>query len=192
MIGLNTHDALLLSQRIWAPGQCHHWNDHTRSRQARLPHQWQSWLTDRGSLTQHLVLASDGRFEVKLLDLRWGYPTVDEARLLSIPARQKALIRTVSLEGCEQSWVVARTIIPVTTLIGSERQLYGIGQRSLGSVLFKDRTMRRGPLQTARLKEREHTLWARRSVFCLSGKPLLVAEVFLPPLEQVDYQPHRF
>jgi chorismate--pyruvate lyase len=158
----------------------------------RLPAQWQSWLTDRGSLTQHLILASDGDFQVKLLNLAWDYPTVDEARLLSIPTRQKALIRTVSLEGLGQSWVVARTVIPVTTLIGSERQLHGIGQRSLGSVLFKDRTMRRGPLQTAALKDQHRTLWARRSVFTLSKKPLLVAEVFLPPLEQVDYQPHRF
>lgn len=154
------------------------------------PYHWQRWLTDRGSLTQHLMNASQGHFSVEVIAQGWGRPNRSEAQILGMPPRQLALIREVHLLGNQEPWVYARSIIPATTLTGRERQLHHVGNRSLGSVLFNDRTMRRGPLEVSRFDiTSEQTLWARRSQFYLSGKPLLVCEVFLPALEQVNYQP---
>jgi chorismate--pyruvate lyase len=168
------------------------WKERIRLSAIDAPAVWRPWLMDRGSLTQHLVKASHQQFSVQLLSLAWQYPSLSEAQALGIPLRHKALIREVILKGQNEAWVFARSVIPASTLTGRERQLHLIGQRSLGSVLFSDPTMRRGPLQTTSIQVDSHTLWARRSVFRLSNKPLLVAEVFLPALEQVHYSPSRY
>ena len=152
------------------------------------PRNWRRWLLDRGSLTQHLVHASQGRFRVEVVRQQWGRASRSEAMALNISTRQRVLIREVHLIGNNQPWVFARTIIPATTLTGKERQLNGLGCRSLGTVLFRDPTMKRGPLQVSRVQLRNgETTWARRSLFYLANKPLLVAEVFLPALQQVNY-----
>lgn len=151
------------------------------------PPQWYSWLTDSGSLTQRLVKLSGGAFQVEVVRQGWFMPTRSEARALNMRSRQRALVREVRLLGKGQAWVYARSIIPATTLTGRQRQLRMLGNRSLGSLLFSDPSMRRGPLQISRLKlDTGERLWARRSVFQLSGKPLLVCEVFLPELLRVN------
>lgn len=152
------------------------------------PRIWRRWLLDRGSLTQHLVQASQGHFRVEVVRQLWGRPSRSEARALNIDPRQKVLIREVRLLGHEQPWVFARTIIPASTLTGKQRKLNGLGCRSLGTVLFRDPTMKRGPLQVGRLTLNSGEMaWARRSLFYLANKPLLVTEVFLPALQQVNY-----
>ncbi len=152
------------------------------------PRNWRRWLLDRGSLTQHLVHASQGRFRVEVVRQQWGRASRSEAMALNISTRQRVLIREVHLIGNNQPWVFARTIIPASTLTGKERQLNGLGCRSLGTVLFRDPTMKRGPLQVSRVQlSNGETTWARRSLFYLANKPLLVAEVFLPALQQVNY-----
>lgn len=149
---------------------------------------WRKWLLDSGSLTQRLIDLSQGDFRVEVVRQGWSRPTRSEAKALGIPTRQLALIREVQLIGKGQPWVYARTVIPASTLTGKQRQLNAIGNRSLGSILFTDPTMKRGPLQVSKLKlTTGETVWARRSQFQLSDKPLLVAEVFLPQLQQVHY-----
>lgn len=166
------------------------WTDLRRVTRLHAPLCWQRWLTDRASLTQHLLNASNGKFRVEVVRQGWARPTRSEAQTLGIPIRQLALIREVHLLGNDQVWVYARSIIPASTMTGRERQLSHVGNRSLGSILFSDPTMHRGPLQISRLQlSNQQTVWARRSKFFLSGKPLLVCEVFLPALEQVHYTP---
>jgi chorismate--pyruvate lyase len=151
------------------------------------PPQWYSWLTDSGSLTQRLVKLSQGDFQVEVVRQGWFLPTRSEARALRMRSRQHALIREVRLLGKGQTWVYARSIIPAKTLTGRQRQLRMLGNRSLGSLLFSDPSMRRGPLQISQLLlDTGERVWARRSLFYLSGKPLLVCEVFLPELLQVN------
>ncbi|PIE25195.1 MAG: chorismate--pyruvate lyase [Neptuniibacter caesariensis] len=150
------------------------------------PQAWRTWLTDSGSLTQRLVRLSKGDFRVEVIRQGWFRPTRSEALELGINARQFTLVREVQLVGNDQPWVFARSIIPAQTLTGRQRQLRMLGNRSLGTLLFTDPTMRRAPLQISRLKTRDQCqVWARRSVFFLSDKPLLVSEVFLPALLQV-------
>ena len=162
-----------------------------RATSLHAPAPWRGWLTDRGSLTQHLLSASEQQFRVELVSQGWQRPTLSESRALNMDPRQLAVIREVYLIGKDQPWVFARSVIPATTLTGSQRQLLQLGNRSLGTLLFRDPTMRRGPLQISQLPLADgNTAWARRSVFHLSDKPLLVCEVFLPALEQVNYRPH--
>ena len=164
------------------------WYSLRRPATTDAPLVWRKWLLDPGSLTQRLIAASQGDFRVEVIRQGWYRPTRSEAKALKIPARQLAIIREVQLIGKGQPWVFARSIIPASTLTGKQRELNFIGSRSLGTILFRDPTMKRGPLQVSKLKlTNGETVWARRSVFELSGKPLLVCEVFLPALQQVNY-----
>jgi chorismate--pyruvate lyase len=66
-----------------------------------------------------------------------------------------------------------------------------MGNRPLGAMLFSDRTMRREDVQVAILPASnalkmftrvDEQVWGRRSVFRVSGRPLLVSEYFLPEI----------
>ena len=163
------------------------WTTLRRSYHQVAPAEWYSWLTDSGSLTQRLVKLSREDFRVEVVRQGWMRPTRSEAKALNMRSRQFALVREVQLIGTGKPWVYARSIIPAQTLTGRQRQLRMLGNRSLGSLLFTDPSMRRGPLQISCLRlQDQRKVWARRSVFYLSDKPLLVCEVFLPELQQVN------
>lgn len=166
------------------------WHTFRRVPSFYLPHEWRSWVLDRGSLTQRLILASNGNFSVRVVRQQWLQPNRDEALLLGCPLTERALIREVELLCYGKVWVVARSVIPHTTLRGKERQLKALGNRSLGTFLFRSRSMERGPLQVTKTSPEylsmqaglsiHDPLWGRRSLFYLHGKPLLVSELFLP------------
>ena len=163
------------------------WRALRRPTQLQAPLQWRDWLLDPGSLTKRLIQLSKGHFRVEVLRQRWAIPTARERKALGMRCREKALIREVQLIGNDQAWVYARSILPATTLTGRQRILSQLGTRPLGQMLFQDPTMRRGPLQVSELHlHTGESAWARRSVFTLADKPLLVCEVFLPALLQVE------
>ncbi len=157
------------------------------------------WLRDDGSLTAKLVRACNGRFRVRVLRQGWGRPLYSESRLLRMRRGETALVREVELLCAETPWVFARTLIPASSLRGPARRLADLGERPLGAVLFADPSMRRGATQIARLQPRHPLfaaatgsledqpaeLWGRRTLFYLSGKPLLVNEIFLPAIPLV-------
>ncbi len=176
-----------ISRLLTQPNFDTRWSSLRRPSMTQAPQVWRSWLTDSGSLTKRLIELSDGDFRVEVVRQGWQRPTRSEAKALGMGSREKALIREVQLIGNDQPWVYARTIIPATTLTGRHRTLKLLGNRSLGSLLFSDRSMRRGPLQISRLKlsDDKTPVWARRSLFYLADKPLLVCEVFLPALQRV-------
>ncbi|MDH5359354.1 MAG: chorismate lyase [Gammaproteobacteria bacterium] len=159
-----------------------------------LPQQVACWLLDRGSLTQRIIRACSGRFRVQLLGQSWQRPLREESVMLGIDPQQWVLIRHVLLLCEESPWVYARTVIPRKTLTGRHRRLKGLGERPLGAVLFADRHMVRGEVEVAQLHPHQslhsqieqaspvvgESVWARRSLFQLSSKPLLVYECFLP------------
>ena len=123
-----------------------------------------------------------------------GTPRLDEAQVLGMRPRDIAIVRQVRLLCGGTPWVYARTVIPVTSLRGKLQRLAGLGTRPLGGVLFADPGMRRGIVELAELlpghavyaaatghmRQRPAAIWGRRSVFRMSGKPLLVSEIFLP------------
>jgi chorismate--pyruvate lyase len=164
------------------------WRSYRRVPSVRLPRRWRSWLLEKGSLTRRLVAASGGEFAVEVRYQGWSHPSLSEARALGIHPRQRVLIREVCLKGRGQVWVCARSILPASTLTGPRRRLKQLGERPLGEVLFRDPSMRRGPIETALLplEGQPRRCWARRSVFYLDDKPLLVSEVFLPALLELQ------
>ena len=164
----------------------------------RIDSRFVSWLLDRASLTERLVAACSGRFEVRVDFQGWGRARLDEARALGLRRNRHALVREVHLLCDGQPWVFARTVIPRATLSGRGRRLAGLGNRPLGAFLFADPSMRRGPVEIAAIergselyahalrgsRRRPARIWGRRSVFRLAGKPLLVSEIFLPGLPE--------
>jgi len=161
-----------------------------------VPDKVASWVYDPGSLTRRLMQTCTGHFRVEVIAQYRGRPLLNEATRLHVHADQAALIREVYLYCGDSPLVFARTIIPHTTLTGRQRHLAYLGNRPLGAALFADATMRRDEVEvacmrpmhrlfdtaTASLIEPPEMIWGRRSVFYVGGKPLLVNEVFLPPL----------
>ncbi len=174
------------------------WRNSYRLNRAQLPEQWRDWLLDRSSLTLRLQNACNGQFRVEVISQKMEPPMLSEARALSRPPQELALVRQVRLLCNDQPWVFARTVIPLTSLRRGLRQLALLGNRPLGAVLFADPTMSRSAVEVARLGQGKRLfaravadspaeakeLWGRRSVFTLQGQPLLVSEFFLPPLAQ--------
>ena len=103
-------------------------------------------------------------------------------------------MREVELLCHNEPWVYARSVFPQTTLTGRLRSLKKLDTRPLGALLFNDPTMKRSHFEIAALSNPELAnyftsssndfAWARRSLFFLDEKPILVAEIFLPALEQ--------
>ena len=172
------------------------WRDRSLIRKAEVPAGLQTWLYNDASLTARLVSVCHKGFRVEVLRQRYARVQRNEARLLDVPYRQHALLREVYLYCGKIRLVYARSIIPMKTLTGRQRQLAHLGERPLGGFLFACPSMQRGQVQLASIPagspvyERavhlqeidEASLWGRRSVFRLEGKPLIVAEIFLPAI----------
>jgi chorismate lyase len=91
--------------------------------------------------------------------------------------------------------VFAHTVVPMSCSAADWPQFSALGERSLGSTLFKDPLVRRGQLEFARIRA-GHPLWqrahdalgggadpiyyARRCLYRRHQGTLLVTEVFLP------------
>lgn len=153
------------------------------------------WLFDRSSLTQRLQNWCEGVFRVQVYQQQHQRPLRNEASRLAMSPGQHALVRQVHLYCGEQAVVFARTVIPRQSLVGKQRRLASLGQRSLGAILFADKSMQRSDIEIARVTEKnllhnealtysasKSVIWGRRSVFTLRGHPLLVSELFLPSI----------
>jgi chorismate--pyruvate lyase len=152
-----------------------------------------NWLLDNTSLTQRLRKHCKTEFKVKLLEQNWQYPLAKEIRLLKLSLKEYVRIRHVYLYCQDKPCVFAKTLIPQSTLSGKYRRLARLGTLPLGTILFAHNSLQRSELQIARLQPRDDLyqlaianlenpppfLWARRSIFYLDNKSLLVYEVFL-------------
>ena len=156
----------------------------------QMPENLGPWLIDNGSLTRKLVALSKDQFEVQVLRQEVATPDAAEANALKMTQQTPVMIREVVLKGRGRPWVFARSILPMTTMTGRLAGLRTLSNQPLGELLFQDPSMTREPLEMACLPARilsvpaalaagDEPLWARRSVFFLDQKPLLVSEVFL-------------
>ena len=156
----------------------------------QMPENLGPWLIDEGSLTRKLVALSQDQFEVQVLRQEVATPGAAEANALKMTQQTPVMIREVVLKGRGRPWVFARSILPMTTMTGRLAGLRTLSNQPLGELLFQDPSMTREPLEAACLPARilsvpaalaagDEPLWARRSVFFLDQKPLLVSEVFL-------------
>ncbi len=149
------------------------------------------WLFDTSSLTARMVVLCGKNFSVRVISQGWQKLDSEEASAMSLKNVHSGLVRQVLLCCNNQPLVYARTVIPATTIQGAQRIYANMGNRPLGAMLFADRTMRREKVEVAMLPAAhnanqytniDESIWGRRSVFRVSGKPLLVSEYFLPEL----------
>jgi len=151
-----------------------------------------SWLLDETSLTKKLERQCE-LFSVKVKQ-QLNTDTVQSALSNNFPAPEQILVREVLLHCDGIANVFAQTEIPYQTLSKKQKKLANLGSESLGRILFQDETLQRGDIEIAEFpvgsllhqfcnslqQPCNHSLWARRSLFYIENKPLLVSEVFLP------------
>lgn len=153
------------------------------------------WLEEPGSLTRRMRRSCRECFHVEVLGERWGRPFLDEARRLRMRHKNWAWLREVLLCCGDSPWVYGRSVIPPQALRGRLRGLRQLGRRPLGSLLFDRYPVGRGKIEIVRLHTGDRLYqrvsssttvapgcWARRSVFRVAARHLLVTEVFLPDL----------
>ncbi|WP_036770256.1 chorismate lyase [Photorhabdus australis] len=140
-----------------------------------FPDEILDWLMELGSMTR--------RFEqycghVHVVPFRECFITGEEIADESehLPTSQRYWLREIVLYGDNIPWLLGRTLIPEATLTGPDEKLVDLGTVPLGRYLFSSNKLTRDYIQRGKHGNR----WARRSLLRLSGKPLLLTEVFLP------------
>ncbi len=156
------------------------------------------WLTDTGSLTARLKQQCQ-LFAVEVLT-EGIYPlSKDEQEKLQL-TEDRGFVREVLLKLDGIPWVFARSVMSLSTLTGEQACLSQLGNNPLGAILFNSSDMQRSKIEIAeflpnspvqQLASRisvctRASLLGRRSLFLLSGKALLVSEIFLPDAAAYD------
>lgn len=133
------------------------------------------WLLLEDSMTK--------RFEqqgktVSVTMIREGFVEQNEIpeELPLLPKESRYWLREILLCADGEPWLAGRTVVPVSTLSGPELALQTLGKTPLGRYLFTSSTLTRDFIEIGR----DAGLWGRRSRLRLSGKPLLLTELFLP------------
>lgn len=156
---------------------------------------YKPWLQDHGSLTRRIQQHCD-LFSVQTLRSGLARVAYDEAALLGFPFDRFVFSREVFLYADGKPVVFAHSTCAQAHLTGSWRAMRGLGNRSLGTLLFTHPLVIRHPLHfkvlqshhplyksaAAVLDSKPERLWARRSLFSLHNAPLLVTEIFLPEI----------
>jgi len=161
------------------------------------------WLTTRGSLTARLV-ASSGAFRVKRLHQKVAPCSPEEAAAIGLARPGQVWEREVLLCCDGRPAVFGHTIVPLSASASDWPLFSALGERSLGTTLFYDPLVKRGPLEFARLRAGHpllrrlgaalgsaaladaqarlngHVFHARRCVYRRRQGLLMVTEVFLP------------
>ena len=159
------------------------------------------WLVTPGSLTARLV-AHSRRFRVQKLRQAQGLCLADEAAAIGLARPGRVWEREVLLRCDGRPAVYGHTVVPLTATASDWPLFSALGERSLGSTLFRDPLVARGRLQYARLRPghplvarvraalgpdagsgegaAESVYYARRCVYRRRQGLLLVTEVFLP------------
>jgi chorismate--pyruvate lyase len=114
---------------------------------------------------------------------------------------ERCLLREIEFRCLDARVVYAQTVLPDSTL-QAYPWLRALGDSPIGETLRRaDEPLVREPLEYAALPPhsalalaasdappdaQQATLWARRAVYRLGGRPILVQEVFLPALLRVQ------
>lgn len=149
-----------------------------------------SWLSEPGSLTARCQ-RNCRNFRVQLLQQGRQLPLTGQ--------RQWQPVREVLLECDGQPVIFAHSVLSTARSGRLGRWFAQLGNRSLGSLLFRYPAFRRGPIEFCRIAA-GHPLhrrlcqvlgrnlpacWARRSRHFLGAGSVLVIEVFLPAITRL-------
>jgi chorismate--pyruvate lyase len=157
------------------------------------------WLETKGSLTARLVAHSEA-FRVRCLHQEVALCSLEEAVPIGLPRRERVWEREVLLCCDGVPVVFGHTVVPMSATASDWPLFSALGEQSLGSTLFYDPKVVRGPLEFARLRAGHPLLarvraglinsvgadlgsndfHARRCVYRRHQGLLMVTEVFLP------------
>lgn len=158
----------------------HHWVPISQS-SLSTSSPWWPWIADAGSLTKRLKHKSAGEFRVDLGEELWREDIPPALRKLFGPVNQQHRFwsRKVTLVGCNEPWVQAHTLIPEHSFESPLKEVVSLNEKPLGEYLFNHPNLIRSEMDVT---VSNSDTWGRRSLFYLFGKPILVAEFFLPDL----------
>lgn len=153
------------------------------------------WLTTKGSLTARL-LAHSQSFRVRRLHQQAAPCSREEAAPIGLSRRARVWEREVLLCCDGVPVVFGHTVVPMSATASDWPLFSALGDKSLGSTLFYDPIVVRGPLEFARLRPGHPLLarvraalgaeldgmdfHARRCVYRRHQGLLMVTEIFLP------------
>ncbi|AKJ43331.1 Chorismate--pyruvate lyase [Pragia fontium] len=163
----------MVNQTLSAPN----WKDRNWDSSAAhlLTQSVSDWLLEEDSMTSRCERYCQN---VMVKPLFEGYVSFDllGKEISELPIDTRYWIREILLFGDTMPWIWARTVVPEKTLCGPEQRLTALGDMPLGRYLFSHAELERDYIQVSLFDD----LWGRRSRLCLSGKPLLLTEIFLP------------
>ncbi|QEI08004.1 chorismate lyase [Pigmentiphaga aceris] len=156
------------------------------------------WLTAPGALTARLRKLGPVTVRVALEASEGATP--DEAEALGVHAHAPVWVREVVLLVSGHPCVAARSVTPLADSHSVWQAIRRLRSRPLADLLYHDRTIQRSSFASAILQRAiplhdvAQLAWsaspavnncrprflARRSVFVRAGRPLLVAEAFMP------------
>jgi len=168
------------------------WLENRQGLRHKLPEDVQSWTYESGSLTRRLRSYYGDSVTVKVLLQRWSKPFLSERRLLQLPEHQYSLTREVLLHADGKPLILARTIIPASTIKVVKSNLSHLGNRPLGEIIFSYPKLERIAMDVALINQStwtqpaiaeahiDQSIWGRRTVYAIAHKQMLVSEFFLP------------
>ncbi|MEO3992139.1 chorismate lyase [Pseudocitrobacter cyperus] len=132
------------------------------------------WLLLEDSMTKRFE--QYGVVSVTLIDEGFVSRDAIAQELPLLPDEQRYWLREILLCVDGTPWLAGRTVVPESTLSGPELALQQLGKTPLGRYLFTSSMLTRDFIEIGC----DASLWGRRSRLRLSGKPLLLTELFLP------------
>ncbi len=142
----------------------------------KLPKNVKDWLLHRESFVSRLKEQGASNPFITVLFQGWQLPTSQEKDFLQLPDRKFIYAREVLIQSPRKKWMIARTLFPQELLQGKWRIFMRLKNKTLGSILFKNKFIR-SSLDIAEINE---TSWGRRSIFLRKKQFLLLTEIFMP------------
>ena len=170
------------------------WQENRQGLCHKIPGNVQSWTYESGSLTQRLRDIYGAGIAVRILLQRWQPPFLSERRLLKLPEHHYNLTREVLLHINGKPLILARTIIPASTIKAAKSNLSRLGNRPLGEIIFSYPKLERIAMDVTLINPSTWThpalaeagiklpIWGRRTVYAVAHKHMLVSEFFLPEI----------
>jgi chorismate--pyruvate lyase len=181
------------------------WKNVTSTSPDYIPVSVSEWLRKPFVLSEALRRVCDN-FSVKISDQSLKPLYADEISALKCYGSKTGYVRETYLGDVTNPLVYARVSMPESTYEAYKMQLENLGSKPIGeTLLYSDPTFTRSEFEVKQLTQDDellfdslvhhqfyraviardthsHELWARRSVFTLSGNPLLITEVFMPDM----------
>jgi chorismate-pyruvate lyase len=182
-----------------------YWKNVTSTAVDYIPSPVDEWIRKPFVLSEALKRVCDN-FAVEISDQSIKPLYADEIAVLKCYGAETGYVRETYLGDSGNPLVYARVSMPEATYEAYKVQLENLGSKPIGeTLLYREPSFTRSEFEVKRLCQDDELLfdalvhhqfykaviagdtqsselWARRSVFNLSGNPLLITEVFMPDM----------